>query len=233
MRREAASNSVTAASCHSPYPGERLPERNAMTQNVRLAPRLVAMLGLILGCAFHAQAATISVGTRISLSPTEFVVPIEISDAVDVISWEFDLTYDPTDVQINTSCDPFSGDVYCSLLTGPVTEGDFFASGAPFNLLNPGFIDLDPTTFAQTGLLFGVQGAFGGVPPFPSGAGVLAFVQFTLLGDGASPIEVNGSAVSAVPEPGTLALLASGLLLPAARRRLGRAGRRRSPSRSA
>jgi hypothetical protein len=198
-----------------------------MTQGARLALRLLAMVGLTLVFPVHAQAATISVGTRIILSPTVFVVPIEISDAVEVISWEFDLTYDPTDVQVNTGCDSSGVDVYCSFLTGPVTEGAFFASGAPFNLLNPGFIDLDPTTFEQTGLLFGVQGAFGGVPPFPSGAGVLAFVEFTLLGDGTSPIEVNGSAVSAVPEPGTLALLASGLLLPAARRRFRR-GRRPS-----
>jgi hypothetical protein len=115
--------------------------------------------------------------------------------------------------------------VYCSLFTGPVTEGDFFAGGAPFNLLNPGFVDLDPITLAQTGSLFAVQGAFGGVPPFPSGSGVLAFVEFTLLGDGASPIEVNGTAVSAVPEPGTLALLASGLLLPSLRRRMSRSVR--------
>ena len=188
--------------------------------------QLAAIVALALWWAQPARAATISVGTRITLSPTEFVVPIEISDAVDIISWEFDLTYDPLDVQVNTGCDPFVGDVYCSLLTGPVTEGDFFASGAPFNLLNPGFIDLDPTTFAQTGLLFGVQGAYGGVPPFPSGSGVLAFVEFTLLGDGTSPIEVNGSAVSAVPEPATLALLASGLLLPCLRRRIRQGIRR-------
>ena len=55
-------------------------------------------------------------------------MPIEISDAVDVISWEFDFTYDPADVQVNTDCDAFSGDVCCSLITGAVTEGDFFAT---------------------------------------------------------------------------------------------------------
>ena len=187
--------------------------------------QLAAIVALALWWAQPARAATISVGTRITLSPTEFVVPIEISDAVDVISWEFDLTYDPLDVQVNTGCDPFSGDVYCSLLTGPVTEGDFFASGAPFNLLNPGIPILDPTSFEQIGLLLAVQGALGGMPPFPSCAGVLAFVEFTLLGDGTSPIEVNGAAVSAVPEPGTLALLASGLLMPCLRRRIGQ-GRR-------
>jgi hypothetical protein len=190
--------------------------------------RIAVAAVLAFGYADYARAATISVGTRITLSPTVFVVPIEISDAVNVTSWEFDLTYDPLDVQVNTACDPFSGDVYCALLTGPVAEGDFFADGAPFNVLNPGFVDLDPTTLIQTGLLFGVQGAFGGVPPFPSGSGVLAFVEFTVLGEGTSPIAVNGSTASAseVPEPGTLALLASGLLLPRVRRCVARHSRR-------
>jgi hypothetical protein len=55
---------------------------------------------------------------------------INIVDGVDVGSWDFDPTYDPSDVRVNTGCDPFGGDIYCSLLTGPVTEGDFFASGA-------------------------------------------------------------------------------------------------------
>ena len=191
---------------------------------IRWTP-IAAVVSLVIGGACQASAATISVGTRIPISATTFAVPIEISDAVNVMSWEFGLTYDATDVQVNTDCDPFVGDAYCSLLTGPVTEGDFFQSGAPFNLLNPGFIDLDPTTLAQTGLLFAVQGAFGDSPPFPSGDGVLAFVEFRLLGDGTSPITVEGSAISAVPEPGTLMLFTAGFLLPATRRLLQRARR--------
>ncbi len=79
-------------------------------------------------------------GARLDLSLTLFVVPIDVTDAFAVNSWQFDLTYDATDVQVNASCDPLSGDVYCSLVTGAVTEGEFFSSGAPFNLLNPGFI---------------------------------------------------------------------------------------------
>jgi hypothetical protein len=188
--------------------------------------RVLAMLLLfVAGAAHQASAATIVLGSRIDLSPTTFALPIDIVDGVAVESWQFGLTYDASDVQINTSCDPFSGDPYCSLLTGPVIEGDFFASGAPFNLLVPGFIDLDPVTFAQTGLLFGVIGAFGGFSPFPSGDGTLAFVEFTILGDGNSDIVVDGSVVSAVPEPGTLALFTTGLLLPASR--LLRRARRR------
>jgi hypothetical protein len=156
-------------------------------------------------------------GSYIVLAPDVFVVPVTISGGVNVAAWQFDVSYDPLDVQVDTACDPFSGNPYCSLLTGPVTEGDFFASGAPFNLLNPGFVDLDPVTLAQTGHLFGVNGAFGGFPPLPSGDGTLAFVQFTILGDGSSVITVDGS-VETVPEPSTLALVTTALLWPAARR---------------
>jgi hypothetical protein len=177
--------------------------------------------------ARHASATSIVLGSRITSSSTTFALPIEITGAEQVSSWQFDLHYDPADVQVNTGCDPFSGDVYCSLLTGPVTEGDFFASGAPFNLLNPGFVDLDPITSAETGHLFGVNGAYGGVPPSPSGNGTLAFVEFTRVGSGDAPIVVTGTAVSdsTVPEPGTLVLLATGTLAPVLRRGLKRAKR--------
>jgi hypothetical protein len=141
-----------------------------------------------------------------------------------VAAWQFDLSYDPLDLQVHTACDPFSGDVYCSLFTGPVTEGEFFASGSPFNVLNPGFVDLDPTTLAQTGLLFGVNGAFGGSPPAPSGDGVLAYVEFLKVGRGRSDVTLDNPVVTEippeipVPEPGTLALLATGVLLARSRR---------------
>jgi hypothetical protein len=123
------------------------------------------------------------------------------------------LRYDPLDLQVNTACDPFSGDVYCSLFTGPVTEGDFFASASPFNVLNPGFVDLDPTTLEQTGLLFAVNGLFGGSSLGASGNGVLAYVEFLKVGNGTSDVTVENPTVTSVPEPGTLALFATGLLL--------------------
>ena len=167
-------------------------------------------------CSLHAagaSAATISLGSQILLSSDVFVVPVTITDAANVAAWSFDLRYDPLDVQVNVACDPFSGDEYCSLLTGPVTEGDFFASGSPFNLLNPGFVDLDGTTLEQTGLLFAVNGAFGGPPSGASGAGVLAYVEFLKVGRGTSEVTVENPSVTTVPEPGTLALFATGLVL--------------------
>ena len=192
-----------------------------MAQSVPRALTYVLTVVTLVGLGVsQAEATTISLGSRIVISPTTFALPVEIAGAIQVSSWQFDLTYNPTDVQVNTLCDPFSGDIYCSLLTSYATEGDFFAAGVPFNLLNPGFVDLDPLTLAQTGLLFGVTGAYGGPPPSPSGSGTLAFIEFTLLGSGDSPITVKGTAVSdtSVPEPGTLALLTTGLLAPRVRR---------------
>lgn len=178
------------------------------------ATKAAWMLALLLSFGGMREAnAVLITGTRIPLTATTFALPVEITDAIELSEWTFDLTYDPTDVLINTACDPFTGDAYCSLLTGPVTEGDFFATGAPFNLLVPGFIELDPVTLAQTGSLFGVQGAFGGIPRAPSGNGILAYIQFSLLGDGDSPIDVGPGGTTSVPEPGALTLLATALMM--------------------
>jgi hypothetical protein len=178
-----------------------------------------------------ATAATISVGSPIVVSATTIAVPIEITDAAAVTFWQFDLLYDPTDLQINTTCDLFSGDPYCSLLTGPVTEGEFFSSLSSFNVFTPGFITLDPTTFAQAGLLLAVNDTFGGDLPGPSGSGVLAYVEFLVLGDGTSAITVVNPVVSAspVPEPATLTLLMTGIgMLGAASRKRRSSARRHS-----
>jgi hypothetical protein len=184
--------------------------------------RILTWLALPAVCclaATGASAATISLGAQIPIAPNVFVLPIQITGGMGVASWQFDLSYDPIDVQINAACDPFSGDIYCSLVTGPVTEGDFFASGSPFNVLNPGFIVLDPATLMQSGLLLAVNGTFGGFPPPPSGDGVLAYVEFLRLGSGSSPITLQDvSVIETVPEPGTLALLTTGVLMSRGRR---------------
>src|SRR5438067_3128411 len=195
---------------------------NPMLERAALIALVVALLGL-LGQP-RIEAAVISVGTNIPPGPygtnTTFFVPIEISGADDVIFWQFDLLYDATDVQINTSCDPFS-DPFCSLFTGPVTEGPFFGSLSPFNVFNPGFILLDSITLEQLGQLIAVNDTFGGALPGPSGDGILAYVEFitTARGTGTSPITVVGaSTTSSAPEPSTLALFVGALVLLGARR---------------
>jgi hypothetical protein len=162
----------------------------------------------------------ISVGPYTPSTTMPFVVPIEITGAVDLIFWQFDVAYDATDVQIVTNCDPFS-DPFCNFGGTGVTEGPFFGSLSPFNVFNPGFILLDSVTLAQLGQLIAVNDTFGGPLPGPSGDGVVAYIEFvtTATGTGTSPITVqNPSTTSAVPEPATLALLIGGLVLLGARR---------------
>jgi hypothetical protein len=146
---------------------------------------------------------------------TAFIVPVEITGAVQLTSWQFSLTFDPTDVQVNTGCDSTT-DPFCDPIFGPVTQGPFFSSVALFPpFFDPGFI------FNSTGLLDAVAGAWQDPPPGPSGNGILAYVEFitTENGTGESAITVTGtSTTSSVPEPGTLALLAGGLVLLARRR---------------
>jgi hypothetical protein len=172
-----------------------------------------AIASLVLLVTPWVEADVISAGPyTVPASTDPFVVPIQITGGVEVTSWSFDLTYDPADVQINTNCDPLT-DPFCSLLMGPVTEGSFFSAGAPSNLLVPGFIYLDLSE-DQTGLLFGVEGAYGGFPPAPSDDGILDYVEFvkTATGTDESSISViNATVVSAVPEPAMLVLLGLGL----------------------
>lgn len=201
-------------------PGLANPWRLLVLARACLRPAVVAALvALAPGTAW---GAAISVGSTIPdpVDPTSpFLVEIRITGGVDVMAWNFDLEYDPAVVRVN---DPPELDLFSY-----TTEGDFFAAGAPFNLLLPGAIELDALTFDQAGRLSGVQGQYQGLLAPPSGDGVLAYVEFRFVPgaeDGDPGFGLTNETAISVPEPAVLALLAGGLAARLHRRR----GSRRS-----
>jgi hypothetical protein len=154
-----------------------------------------------------------------------FTIPISITDAVDLISWQFDLSFNALLLQANL-----------------VSEGPFMSSFGT-TLFSPGVID------NGTGLISLVTDAYVDLPPNPFGDGVLANVEFTAISAGTSPLTLsnvflnfddsgfivaNGAVCvnppgatpcappAQVPEPSTLVLLAAGLAILTSRRRRNR-----------
>jgi hypothetical protein len=130
-----------------------------------------------------------------------FTIPISITGATDVTSWQFDLAFSPAIVKANS-----------------VTEGPFMSAfGA--TLFTAGVID------NVTGLISLNADAYVDLPPDPSGSGVLANIEFTALAPGVSPLtlanvfvndldtgfQATNGRVTVVPEPMTLTLLGFGL----------------------
>ena len=150
-----------------------------------------------------------------------FTIPISITGATDVTSWQFDLAYSPSIVKAN------------SVMEGP------FMPAFGLTLFTAGVIN------NITGLISLVADAYVDLPPDPSGSGVLANIEFTALAPGVSPLTLanvfvndldsgfqatNGQVTvtgRAVPEPMTLTLLGLGL-----RTALGLHARRRGARRS-
>jgi hypothetical protein len=154
-------------------------------------------------------------GITVALGPDQFLLPVEITGATHLQSWQFDVTFDNTVVE---EVDPFDGTsgIYGAEFTpGDANSLSFILGGFPFNAL---------------GLVDDVAGSYPTLPAGPSGDGVLAYVLFQFLPDQGSNdpgFSVGNPVVTQAPEPGTLALLGGGLtVLFGVRRRAQRRDRR-------
>lgn len=165
------------------------------------------ILSFFLACTGHSGASpVVSVGSGGGLAGSSFTVPVFITGASTLGAWQFDLHFDPLLLRIQS-----------------VTEGAFLSALGP-TLFSPGVAD------DAAGTLTLVTNAFAGLPPEPSGAGVLANIEFIALGGGSSELalanvylnfadtgfDVVAGQVTVIPEPASgplaLAALAASLL---------------------
>lgn len=149
--------------------------------------------------SFTVDSLTVGIGTTFNLN-------INVVDAVNLTSFQFDLAYDPTILQASVA----------GAAAGALLPGDWFFT-------SPGIVDnLD-------GQILGISASGSPV----SGSGILATIEFTALSTGPSALtasnlflnlddptsggftisngSVNGG--SPVPEASTVSLMAIGMLL--------------------
>ena len=164
--------------------------------------RAAWIVSLFLAGVGHAGATpVVSVGSGGGTVGGTFTIPVLITGADQLGAWQFDILYDPQLLKVMA-----------------VTEGSFLSDLGP-TLFSPGVAD------DNAGSVTLVTNAFAGLPPAPSGAGVLANIEFLALGIGSSSLAlanvfldfadtgfdtVDGQA-RGVPEPGSSALLLTAL----------------------
>jgi hypothetical protein len=98
--------------------------------------------------------------------PGAFYVPVEISGAINLQSWQFSLTFDNTVVEVVDPLDGSSGIYGAEFTPGDVNSTSFILGGFPFNAL---------------GLVDSVAGSYPSLLNGPSGDGVLADILFDFL----------------------------------------------------
>jgi hypothetical protein len=170
------------------------------------------LLSLLFASSGH--AAIISVGAfpelnpapAITIPPDTFLVPVNVSGATNLQTFQFDLLYDPTVVQFH---DPFlfnftSGIYGAQFISGDASTESFILSGFPFF---PGLVD-------------DVAGSYPGLLDGVTGNGTLAYILFEFIeGQEANNpgFTIANPSVTElptqVPEPDILLLVAGALLV--------------------
>jgi len=183
----------------------------------RVCAALLLAVALIIP-SLDGRAALISPGTPTTSIPSalvdpvsslssplpagEFLLPIEITGAIGLQDWSFDLNF--TDGVVS-----------------PLDVGGLFQSvyQAAFNAADP-----TPSNITSSGFLF--PGSLQGIAGFSSGVtgdGLLAYVLFEQLTPGVNPgFSISNAVINQAPEPATLALLAGALVVLGGRRILSR-----------
>ena len=136
------------------------------------------------------------------LDPDEFLLPVIITGAVNLQFWQFTLLFDNTVVEHVDTGDGSSGIYGAEFTSGDPSSLSFILSGFP---LNP------------SGLIDTVGGSYPSLLTGPSGDGDLALIVFRFI-EGQETNDPDfrvqdPSVVQGVPEPATLVLLLSALVL--------------------
>jgi hypothetical protein len=173
------------------------------------------LLCALLGMSGATGAAVISVGAFPELNPSPsisipadtFLVPVQVSDALGLQNWQFDLAFDNTVVEVVDPIDGSSGIYGAEFTPGDPDSLSFILGGFPFNFL---------------GLVDDVAGSYPSLLAGASGDGVLAYILFRFLAgqENNDPgFGIENATVQQAPEPGTLALLEAALLIVSLARR--------------
>ncbi len=178
--------------------------------------RMAAVItGILLASMFSLPSFADGIAT-LSIDPASgtvstgasFFVNVNVADVTNLYDFQFDISFNPAVLQATN-----------------VLEGTFLSSGGGTTFFLPGTIDntAGNVTFNADTLLSAVSGV--------SGNGTLAHFDFTALSSGTSDFTISnvilqdstgaildntttgGSVTSAIPEPSSLMLLGTGLLV--------------------
>jgi hypothetical protein len=162
----------------------------------------------------YTQAAVISVGPfpesspapAISTPPNTFLVPVDVSGAASLQTFQFDLLFNPTVVQVFDPFDGSSGIYGAEFVPGDTNTQSFILGGFPLNAL---------------GLVDDVAGSYPSLLDGVTGDGTLAYILFEFLpgqeannpGFTVANPSVTELPTQQVPEPNMLLLVGTLLIL--------------------